>query len=190
MKPKNWFPLLLLSLLSLPCRIESQNTGGVDREQTTFGGDEVPGVQFIKRPVSIPDSVLDILKRDDSVKACLAENAKIQVASWFVASEIRLGGNLEHDLVVLPSPRADQPDYGCFHSAEGFTSFWVFRGTEGHYELLLKTAGLAIEIKKSRHQGYRDIETGSPSAIKFIYTVSFRFDGKQYKEYGHKMRPL
>lgn len=184
---------LLLFLLSSASQSESQKIGRVHQEQTTFGGEEVPGIPFIKRPAPVPNSVLNILKEDRDVKACSADNpptVKVPLALWFVASEVHLGGNREQDLVVLASPRVNQPDYACFHTAGGFTSFWVFRVERGNSYLLLRTIAFGIAIKKSRHQGYRDIETGSPSSAgRFITTVSFRFDGKRYEEYGRNTRP-
>lgn len=170
----------------------AQNFGGGEQEQSSFGGEEVPGVPFIKRPVAVPDTVLQILREDETVKSCLVANVpspETPLASWFVASEVHLGGRQERDLMVLPSPRERQPDYLCFHSVEGFTRFWVFRLTHHRYQLALNTAAFGIEIAKKRHFGYRDIETASPSfAGRFTTTVTFHFDSTQYQEYRSETR--
>jgi hypothetical protein len=178
--------------LGLPLPMESQNSVPPDQEQSSFGGEEVPGVPFIKRPVSVPDSVLQILKADKIVKSCSGDNVpnpEAPFGSWFVASEVHLDGPKQRDLIVLPSPGAHQPNYVCFHSVGSFGWFWVFRQTDERYQLVLKTMSFGIGVAKTRHLGYRDIRTVSPSAAgKFITTVTFGFDGKSYQEYGRKIR--
>ena len=66
--------LLFLLSLSLALPLESQNSSLKEQEQSGFGGEEVPGVPFIKRPIVVPDSVLQILKGDETVKSCLVNN--------------------------------------------------------------------------------------------------------------------
>jgi hypothetical protein len=115
--------------------------------------------------------------------------AESPFASWFVASEVHLAGPQQRDLIVLPSPEVHQPDYMCFHSAGSFQCFWVFRASHGPYQLVLKTFAFGIDVAQARRHGYRDILTVSPSdAGKFLTTVTFRFDGTHYQEYGRQTR--
>jgi len=155
-------------------------------EQSSFGGEEVPGIPFIKRPVPIPPAVLEILKQDDTVKGCLSDNEPTRekpFSSWFVASGVHLDGPNEGDLVVLPSPEAG-PSYPCFHSASGIQRLWVFRNTAKKYNLVLTTFANGIVILKPEHSGRRDIQgLTAGSAGRFITTIFYRFDGSQYQKY-------
>jgi hypothetical protein len=184
---------VVLLLLTFALSLQAQNSSkAAEPEQSSFGGEEVPGIPFIKRPVSVPDSVLQLLKKADTVKGCLSDNEPTPdkpFSSWFVASEVHLGGRSERDLVVLPSPRAGQPDYGCFHSASGIQSLWVFRQTGGQYRLVLTTVGNGIDIMKIRHNGYRDIQSVTVGrAGRFITTITFHFDGGQYQRYQEETK--
>jgi hypothetical protein len=176
---------LLLTSVPAPQSQDSGKPGGA--EQSSFGGEEVPGIPFIKRPVSIPPAVLQILKQDETVKGCLSENEPTpekHFASWFVAATVHLGGPSERDLVVLPNPRANSPDFGCFHSASGIQSIWLLRQIGRQYRLVLATTANGINILPDRHAGLRDIRSGTiGSAGRFITTVIFHFDGSQYQKY-------
>ena len=177
----------LILLLPFVLALQSQNSGKpAEREQSSFGGDEVPGIPFIKRPVSIPTAVLRTLKEDDTAKVCLRDNEPTRdkpFSSWFVASTSHLDGQHGHDLVVLPNPRW-QPGYGCFYSASGIQWFWVFRKTGKQYLLVLTAPGNGIEILRDGHEGFRDIRsTTIGSAGRYITTILYRFDGSQYQKY-------
>jgi hypothetical protein len=171
-------------VLSLAAPLGAQNQSGRGVEQSSFGGEEVPGVPFIKHPASIPESVLQILRQDEVVKSCLSDTTPTPdapFASWFVASQIHLDGPQQADLIVLPSPRDHHPDYLCLHSVEGFSRFWIFRKTGEGYELILTTGGLGVEVAKTRHAGRRDLESVNPIAG-VITIVTFCFDGKIYRK--------
>jgi hypothetical protein len=155
-------------------------------EQSSFGTEEFPGQPFLKRPVPVPEAVSEILMRDDAVQHCLGDDplpSGEPLSSWFVASEIHLDDRNETDLVVLPNPKPGG-SYLCFHSVEGISWFWVFRGTAGKYELMLKASGNQMQVLQSRHSGHRDIQTVEVGqAGKYLTTVTFRFDGKHYQTY-------
>jgi len=46
-----------------------------------------------------------------------------------------------------------------------------------------------LAIKKTRQNGYHDIELISMSAVK-ISRVSFRFDGRKYESYRSSLKPI
>ncbi len=159
------------------------------QEQTTFNANAVASEPLVKRSIPLPDAVLQILQKDDTITACLKDNpipAGGSLASWLIASEIHLNGTDEADLVVLPNAQGET--YLCFHSAEGIGWFWVFRRAGGRYELVLKTAGLSLRVLDTQHHGYRDIRSGGQVG-KFGTMVSFRFEGGRYREYQKKVTP-
>ncbi len=182
--------LLTLLLFAFPIAQSHPHTPSEQHEQSTFGAEEVPGVPFVTRPVSIPEPVVQILKDEVSVKSCLSYNPLLpghSLASWFTGSEIHLHGPGESDLVVVPIPRAHEPDYGCFHSAEGIAWFWVFRQSNGRYQLALSIFSNGLDILETRNNGYRNIQAITASgAGRSLTTMTFRFDGKSYQEYGKK----
>jgi hypothetical protein len=153
-------------------------------EQASFGAEEVPFKPLVKRPVPLPDLVLQILKVDDGVKSCLEYNPLAPdqlLSSWFIGSEIHLGGPHETDLVVLPSPRGEQSV--CFHSAEGIGWFWVFRQASRNYQLVLQASGNGLDILKTRTNAYRDIQAVTATrAGGLLTTITFQFDGRRYRE--------
>lgn len=154
--------------------------GKTEKEQTSFDAD--PSVQ-IARPVPLPDSVLQILAKDSEVAACRKENPippGASLDSWFMASEIHLGGPDEADLVVLPIAQGNRSL--CFHSVEGIGWFWVFHQVGAHYELVLKTAGLGLIIRDARHNGLRDILSGMAFGTHSSQTT-YRFENGKYREY-------
>jgi hypothetical protein len=154
--------------------------GKTGKEQTSFDADSS---RQITHPVPLPDSVLQILARDNDVVACRKENPippGASLASWFVASEIHLTGPDEADLVVLPV--AQESPYLCFHSVEGIGWFWLFRQVGAHYELVLKTAGLGLIIRNTRHHGYRDIQNGMAFGTHSSQTT-YRFENGKYRDY-------
>jgi hypothetical protein len=181
---------LLLLIVALP--LQSQDSSGtLEPEQSSFGGEEVPGIRFIKHPVSIPYAVLEILRQDETVKGCLRENEATPdkpFNSWFVASTVHLDGPDERDLVVLPNPDW-QPGYGCFYSASGIQWFWIFRRTPKQYQLVLTTPGNGILILQDNHADHRDIQSGTiGSAGRFVTTTTYRFDGTRYRKYHEETK--
>jgi hypothetical protein len=184
--------LAALLLLIVALGLQSQESDGTSEpEQSSFGGEEVPGIPFVKRRASIPPAVLEMLKQDETVKGCLKDNEATQdkpFNSWFVASTIHLDGQHERDLVVLPNP-GWQPGYGCFYSASGIQWFWIFRRTAKQYELVLTTPGNGILILQGMHADHRDIQSDTiGSAGRFVTTITYRFDGTRYQKYHEETK--
>lgn len=180
--------LFLFVVFALPLQAQTSNKAA-EREQSTFGGEEVPGIPFIKRPVPVPADVLKILKQDDTVKGCLRDNEPTPdkpFSFWFLASSVHLDGPSENDLVVLPNP-GWQPGYGCWYSASGIQWFWIFGKTSERYKLILTTPGNGIEILQTKHAGHKDIRSGTiGSAGRYLTTVLYRFNGNKYQEHERK----
>lgn len=156
------------------------------QQQTDFNVNASTSEPLVKKSIPVPDAVLQILREDDTVRACMKDNAIPaggSLASWFVGSEIHLSGPTEADLVVLPV--AERNAYRCFHSAEGIGWFWIFRPIGQHYEMLLKASGLGLQVLETRHHGYRDIRTGGQVG-KFGTEVIFRLIEGRYQEYRKK----
>lgn len=154
----------------------------VNPEQSRFGTEEVPGEPLVTRPVPLPNSVLQLLSEDVDVKGCLSFNplpAGKSLAFLFIGSTIHLNGKNASDLVVVPVP-----DYGCFHSAAGIGTFWVFGRAGEKYKLLLKTLGNGLTVLKAKYKGYRIIQTATiGQAGQQLTTISYRFNGEQYQKY-------
>jgi hypothetical protein len=178
------FLIGLIYLLVFVVPMRSQKANDIpNQEQSSFGTEEVPGIPLVKRPVPVPNAPLQILNEDVDVKGCLSDTPLPpghSLTSLFIGSNIHLDGSSESDLVVVPVP-----DFGCFQSATGIGVFWVFRGVGEQYELVLKALGSGLTILKTRHKGYRIIQTGTiGQAGREFTTVTFRFDGKRYQKYG------
>lgn len=177
----------LLILCALLSQGGSVGWGSVAQEQAVFYADPS---EPIAHPIDLPDGAAQVLAKDDNVVACLKDNPIPQgesLASWFTASEIHLHGPNEADLIVLPLAQ-DSP-YMCFHSAEGVGRFWIFRQVGRRYELVLKTAGLGLTLLESRHNGYRDIQSGGQVGAS-VTRSSFRFESGRYHEYQRKTESL
>jgi len=143
-----------------------------------------PGAAQVQALAAVPAPALETLKADNTVRSCL-ENQKLSPdqlpVSWFSAARIHLAGPEEDDLLVQPvfSPERSR----CFHGVDCCAWFWVFRQAGKGYELVLKVFAGALSVRESIRNGYRDIQATSGNANGFT-TVTFRFDGTRYKEYG------
>lgn len=160
----------------------SISLGAKNLAQTEFSADPS---ERITRPLPVPESVVQILARENIVSACMKDkpiSRGSSLASWFAGSEIHLNGNSEPDIIVLPSSRAPLL---CFHSAEGIGWFWVFRRARGRYDLVLTAAGLSLSILDSKHNGYRDIRSGGQVGKIGTATI-FRFEAGAYRKYREK----
>jgi hypothetical protein len=176
--------LISCALLSLGASV---GWGSVAQEQTVFDADPS---EPITHPIALPNGAAQILAKDNGVLACMKDHLIPlggSLASWFTASEIHLNGPHEADLLVLPV--AQDSLYMCFHSAEGIGRFWVFRQAAGRYELVLETAGLGLTVLESRHNGYRDIQSGGQVGA-FVTGRTFRFENGRYHEYKRKTKEL
>ena len=148
----------------------------------------------VEKPVTLPEAALRLLEKEADVSSCM-ENANVSPgqlsSSWFVGSEIHLGGPDEIDLIVLPSELKPtqpmhRPPNACFFGP--YTAkFWVLRMTRNGYELALAVHAHDLGALKTRWNGHRDIET-TVSTLNGSTTTLFRFDGKQYKIHSEKTR--
>ncbi|HEV2136817.1 MAG TPA: hypothetical protein VGR47_21535 [Terracidiphilus sp.] len=149
-------------------------------EQREFSAED----EGVQRPAAIPQSVLDILAKDDGVRNLMEDEdppLKSIPASWFSASEVHLAGPNEKDLIVV--------GVGELRGANVVT-FWVFRPVAGGYELVLTGASHDLAVKKTRWKGYREIELSGATAVEF-FSTTFRWDGTKYvnfREESHEIR--
>jgi hypothetical protein len=168
--------LLIVLIICTARVVQGKTKSAHSSEQTHFSAEDLN----VERPVSIPDSVLAILKKDEGVRDILESegipSAKIPL-SWFSASTIHLDGREEKDLVVMGVASL---------RGSNVTTFWVFRrGTGNDYKLVLTEVAHDLEVKNMRAKGYRDIELLSATAAQ-VSTVLYRFNGKEYTEYKAK----
>ncbi len=136
----------------------------------------------VKRPVTLPPSVIRLLKDDRDVKhvmESLGLPSDQLPLSWFLASEVHLSERNEKDLVVV----------GTILGAN-VTTFWIFRPEHGGFELPLDGApALQLNIKNTRSHGYRDVELVAATAVT-VSTVVCKFDGRIYKTYSSSTKPI
>jgi hypothetical protein len=187
--------VLLFILSAKPAQSQTASEVRHGREQSNFFSTEQGSSEpLVKRPVSIPDAVLQILKTDDGVQSCLENNPLTPgepLNSWFIASEVHLDGAHESDLIVLPNASSKGDVYLCFHSVSGIGWFWVFRPIGRGYLLALAAPGDVLNILNARTSGYRDIQTKTGTAAgRFLTTTTFRFGGERYQEYRKDTREI
>ncbi len=142
-------------------------TASNDASQVHFSAEDAG----VKKPVTIPNSVLPLLAADELVRDELDSEhltADKLPISWFSASAVHLGENGNEDLVVM----AEGPLRGA-----NVTSFWVFRKTPQSFSLVLKTGAHDLFIKNARWKHYSQLQTLSATAVR-VSTTSFRFDGQ------------
>jgi hypothetical protein len=154
---------------------------GLQREQTSFGMEDK-----IERPVTIPEEVLDQLKRDHYVQErCRAKLPSVEriPPSWFAASGIHLHDQTVSDLVIQPSE--DDP---CIGGAN-VTRYWVFHNTANGYELVLTDSSFGLDLLKARTNGFRDIRMTAFSPRSGELGTIYRFDGKKYRAVHNYRRP-
>jgi hypothetical protein len=147
-------------------------------EQRSFGAED----QNFEHPVSLPSTVLDILRKQDEVKDALdMENVPSgdPPSTWFLASKVHLAGPNEKDIVVMGK---------CPVCGANVVPFWVFRPDEHGHELILAAGGLRLDITPRRSNGYLEIETGMVAQQK-PWTNVWRFNGKSYQLASGKKRP-
>jgi hypothetical protein len=158
------------------------------KEQWNFSSEQEYVNEPVRQPVTLSAEALEALAADQNVNACLKETGKSadQAFSWFVASEIHLGGGDEIDYVVLPSllskaeQPGDMPDNACFRRANA-AWFWALRNTRQGYKLVFSGAGHDLSVLRHRTNGFRDIKTSTAiQAGGMISETVYRFDGRRY----------
>ncbi|MGP8185302.1 MAG: hypothetical protein ACLQKY_04465 [Terracidiphilus sp.] len=174
-----WYLLIAGAVLVLGrVPVEGQKTTP-HREQTDFSAED----EGVKQSVSIPDSVLAILRQDKFVRDVL-ENENVAPdklpASWLSAAEVQLGGLGEKDLIV----EGEGPLRGA-----NVITFWVFVRNSQEYVLALTIPAHDLIVKKSRFNDYRNIETLGATAVT-VTTVFFRFDGHRYRQHAARTEDI
>ena len=128
----------------------------------------------IRRPVTVPDDVLQILRQDERNQKRLEEGQTPadMPASWFVASSIHLNDDDLPDLVVV----AENPRL----LGANLVPYWIFRNTPQGHELVLPVMSLGLKVSKSTNNGYRNIIATEVAAGKIRDTV-YTFNGSKYR---------
>jgi hypothetical protein len=165
----------LFICLTICCVGLAQTERAHTSEQTAFSAED----EAVRNPVAIPEDIWAILQQDEMVRTFI-ENAEGTSArlprSWFSASKVRLAGAQEKDFVIMGE--------GQLRGANVIT-FWVFRSTPRGHELVLTAPAHDLLVRKSSHNGLRDIEMLANTASS-VHTVDFRFDGKKYAIFREK----
>ena len=173
--------------------IQSQSQSVQNQQQTEFSMEReiVP----IRRPITLPEAGVQVLKKDSAVSSCAADenlpNDQI-LQTWFVASEIDLAQQGEPGLIVLPaevfSPSTMKPaPNGCFLGPYTMT-FWVLGKIGDGYKVILRVNAHDLIVRKNRRNGYRDIET-SISNMHGSTTELYGFDGLKYSKLKETVTP-
>jgi hypothetical protein len=160
-------------LTGFACPQSGTQTGekGTPHDQTRFGLEEP-----IVHPVSIPDPVLDLIRKDSEFLSAECESAaqsreKIP-ANWYEAALVHLSDPKERDFVV----KAKNPCLWGPHSGP----FWIFRETAQCHKLVLKTEGAGLKILTKRTHGFKDILAGTQVGTGMVSTT-YTFDGQTYQ---------
>src|SRR5208283_3998356 len=169
-----WFMVLGLFL---PCGLSQNNQGAPSQEQTTFSMERIG----VRQPIDIPYSVLQLLRKDKYVLDCLEEgqDPNTITSDWFVGSKIHLNGAREIDLFVQSREQSQVPAKNRCLLGANVERFWIFRPARGRHELVLEISAHDLRVLDTRHNGYRDIETTSQTAVSTTKLL-FRFDGARY----------
>jgi hypothetical protein len=144
------------------------------KEQTLFGSEE-----DVKHKINIPKDVLEQLGEYDNRRLEQCQQGdwrESKITNHFAATKISLNDDKLSDMVV-------QAQTLCFMGAHN-TTFWIFtdvgqRLSPG-YELVFDKRADFLEVLKTTTNGYRDIETGSHTAVE-MYTAKWKFDGQKYQ---------
>lgn len=170
---------VFLFFLIICCALSGQSKRSHSGSQSSFSAEDAA----VTKPAAIPKDILAILAKDKMVLVELENEslpAEKMPLSWFSASAIHLSkANLTDYVVVAEPPIA----------GGNVVTFWVFRDTGHGHDLVLTAPMHDLNVKNTRHNGYRDVELDSMSAVK-ISTVWCRFDGKQYKELKSKVEDI
>jgi hypothetical protein len=172
--------LYLIALLPIwvatsNAQVKKVATAKSPKEQTTFGSESA-----FKYKVALPADVLQQLGEYDGgrLKQCQSGDwAEANIKNHFAATKVNLNGDKQLDLVV-------QAQTTCFMGAHN-TTFWLFTDVgqrlSPEYELAFDISADYLAVLKTSTNGYRDIETGSHTAIE-MYTTNWKFDGQKYQQ--------
>ncbi len=171
--------LILATALAIGIFAFGRGTRNASHEQTEFSAED----EGVKKPVTLPKDVMTLLRQDDRVRNVLENEdppAEKLPPSWFSASIVHLAGPAEEDFVIMGE--------GEMRGAN-VIMFWIFRNTAHGHELVLTAPAHDLIVKKSRSNGYRDIEMLAATAVQF-HTVILKFDGHQYRVHRDKWEPI
>jgi hypothetical protein len=171
--------LVLFTCLTISGIAIAQTKTAHALEQALFSAED----EAVRNPVAIPEDVWAILQQDEMVQTFMenAEGAPARLPrSWFSASKVRLAGPHERDFVVMGE--------GQLRGANVIT-IWVFRSTPHGHELALTAPAHDLLVRKSSHNGLRDIEMLAATASS-VHTVDFRFDGHKYAIFREKWEDI
>jgi hypothetical protein len=180
---------LLLGVIAAAGQTQSAK-GYPSQEQSRFSAEQ--DIVPVEHPANLPEAVLGLLTTDNRVQQCVQHenlSANQLPPSRFVASEIHLDGKTEADLIVQPALLSDTPAANrCLFGART-VQFWVFRKTAQGYESVLSITSVGLTVLNSKWKGYRDVEV-SESNVSTMSETLYRFDGKQYRRYQTKTKPI
>ncbi len=137
----------------------------------------------VKRPIPVPEDVLDILRKDEGVRAVLEGQKILEEAlppSWFAASAIHLSTRTASDYVL----QGEGPISGA-----NVTTFWIFRSTARGHQLILTATAHDLVVGHKRRNGYLEIETMSATASE-VTTVWYKFGSRRYIPYRERTELL
>jgi hypothetical protein len=104
----------------------------------------------VQCPIRLPESAISLLSKDGMVRNVMEyEHVARMPREWFLASIVHLRGTDEADLLVM----ADGPMRGA-----NVNNFWILRPVQKGYAVILNGPALDLFVKKTRTNGYRDIE--------------------------------
>ena len=151
--------------------------------ETSFNGEE-----NFNNSVSIPNEVLEILKRHKEVQRCFGSNPTIQDLSiWFEATEIKLNNDYLDEILVKAKDDIQKKESNCLNG--NAVSFWIFRKMQNDYDLILYLYTITVEIGKKKSRGYYQIRAHRSTANTH-YTTFYAFNGKKYIEKAKEGIPV
>lgn len=161
-----------VAIVAAASAASAQQPNAREAVQESFSAED----EGVKRPVTIPNEVMKILAQDDMVRTQMQndETRPTEVpASWFSASEIRLGRTPANDLVI----QAAGPLVGA-----NVDIFWVFVHAHDEWKLALEIPAHDLIVMRRRFNRYRILEADAMPCC-MITTARFRFDGTRYERY-------
>jgi hypothetical protein len=167
-----WKRSLLLSvILSFGNNADTQTVRQpLQHEQSEFGAED----ENWERPVPVPEDILLVLR---TVNHATTDEMP---AKWLLASEIRLHGPEEKDMILMGIGDLRLP-----HAV----LFWIFRQTAQGHELILSTGGDGLTVLNVKANGYRKIRIHNNTASATT-AVTYQFDGHKYVQSKEKTEPI
>jgi hypothetical protein len=153
-----------LSLSNASAPIAQRRVTRRPRRQTEFSMDEK-----IRPRLKVPRYVIAQMVRSERQddRTISAD----EVADGAVGAPVNLNDDGREDLLVRADPGAN------------ITGFWLFRNTGRRWEIVLYTVALGVTIKRTRTNGFHDVEVVAASAVTG-WEALYKFDGARYKPAG------